>query len=53
MARNKVFADVTTDALHGFTDSDQIALDPKTRTQDGNPFPNAYHEWNTERGQAR
>jgi len=29
------------------TDADQIALDPRTRTQDGEPFRNAYHEWKT------
>lgn len=27
------------------TDADQIALDERTRVQDGEPFMNAYHEW--------
>jgi hypothetical protein len=35
------------------TDSDQIALDPRTRVQDGEPFLNTYHQWNLERGQQR
>lgn len=29
------------------TDSDQIALDPRTRLQDGDPFLNTYHQWKT------
>jgi hypothetical protein len=32
-------------------DSDRIKLDFNTRTQDGDPFLNSYHQWNSERGQ--